>query len=187
MVKRDVVSSRHGRERAGLYEAVLRSGQLAVLLDPPYPLEEALTHRHSNVPYPPILLLSGEKDSLVDPTGPRNMIHLLRSKEPASALLDDLQAASLTKQRRKQSTTDHPLEDGEELFDPARRFLHRSVRRGGHAFDVQAIRDDNVLIGHLDATEAFLSTWLTYAAQRPTQMYQNQNGPHQRRRRTEKL
>lgn len=171
------------KERAGVYEAVLRSGRLAAVLQPEVALHDVLA-RH-NAPYPPTLLLSAADDQYADPLGHTAFLQLLRKAHPEGAALDDLLDAGL---QRKQRLTTAPVQH--ELFEPSRRIILRIVPTPAqHAFHARCQRQDERYAGEFDAIEAFLQTWISYApnASPHSSSSSNINTQRRQRRRHEKL
>lgn len=158
--RKDKLGQKEGRERLSLYSAVLRSGQLASVVEPPFKLSELIASPHSrvNTPYPPTFALTGSSDSFIDPAGTQTFMDCLRASEPAAATLDDLFDQSLLRQAFQQMDE---TADTRELFDPYRRFIHRQVADAAHAFDVFALREDDRYLGEFDAMEAFISHWVS--------------------------
>ncbi|CAO1615876.1 unnamed protein product [Jaminaea pallidilutea] len=199
--KKDRIGHVQGRERQSLYAVVLRSGQLARLLEPPVRLDEltamttssAKTQTPVNRPFPPIMILNSVDDTFIDVSAPDRFLQSLRNADPAATVMDHLLDLGLEEQMKqsaraanvsaatakanaaaahpsrrargsdtKSTATAAPSSTG-ELFDPSRRFIHRTISKAFHGFDCMAQRDDERFAGEFDAAEAFLANWVGYA------------------------
>ncbi|CAO1619332.1 unnamed protein product [Parajaminaea phylloscopi] len=169
---------KEGKERSHLFATVLASGRLANVLQPPVHLQRLLTTSRAgtNVPYPPVFSLAGERDASIDPCGPTAFLDCLRSCDPAAAALDSLLSRSIAHQSGQGPCDTHrkPAANSDaELFEPLHRFIHRTVPNAQHGFDAFALRDDHRYVGEFDAIEAFLANWFELAQLRPQRLYAN--------------
>lgn len=198
--KKDRIGHVQGRERQSLYAVVLRSGQLARLLEPPVRLDEltamttssAKTQTPVNRPFPPIMILNSVDDTFIDVSAPDRFLQSLRNADPAATVMDHLLDLGLEEQMKQSAraanvsaatakanaAAAHPSRRARgsdskstattapstgELFDPSRRFIHRTISKAFHGFDCMAQRDDERFAGEFDAAEAFLANWIGYA------------------------